>query len=121
MLSGRQSRKGKPGPSKEKYEHLYCYQSGCSFVACVVFGGVKEANAWVEGYQPFPEGEATVVLHAVLFGVKFCEDGLRPHATNSTRVGQIAIENAALTEWNDGRVGQTLLSRTRDFSSDADR
>lgn len=33
------------------------------FIACVMFGGVKEVNAWVKGFQPFPEEYAIVLLH----------------------------------------------------------
>ena len=33
-------------------------------VVCLVFGmKVELGDAWVAGYQPFPDGEATVVLH----------------------------------------------------------
>ena len=80
------------------------------FVACVVFGGVKEANAWVEIYQPFPEGEATVLVH------RFCWASNCDYSERTFTEWKNAIENAA-TAWTT--AGSDFLFFLQNFSSDA--
>ena len=79
------------------------------FVVYVVFGGVKEADAWVEGYQPFPEGEATVVLHAFCRS-QFCGDDFPVSGWSDER--WVNMIQDAIAEWND--AGANFTFRTRE-------
>ncbi len=78
------------------------------FVVCVVFGGVKEANAWVEGYQPFPEGEATVVPHAFCRS-QFCGDDFPVSGWSDER--WVNMIQDAIAEWNDAEAGFRFRTR----------
>ena len=65
-------------------------------------GIIERADAWVKGYQPFPDGEATVVLH------RFCQK--RDCGRASQQKWQDVIQ-AALDEWNS--AGASFRFRTR--------
>ena len=60
----------------------------CVVGACLVS---ERADAWVQGYQPFPDGEATVVLH------RFCQP--QDCGSLTEQEWQTMIQ-AALAEWN---------------------
>ena len=82
------------------------------FVACVLFGvRIDKANAWVEGYQPFPDGEATVVLHAFCRS-KFCSDFWDPNPPPTSDEGWANRIREAIAEWND--AGANFTFRTRE-------
>ena len=81
------------------------------FIACVLFGGVKEVNAWVKGYQPFPEGEATVLDH------RFCWASNCDYSNDiPQRYWEAAIDNAART-WSN--AGSNFRFSFESFSADA--
>lgn len=85
------------------------------FVACVVFGGVKEANAWEYGYQAFfagpgePDREVTVVLHAFCRS-QFCGDDFPVSGWSDGR--WVNMIQDAIAEWND--AGANFAFRTRE-------
>ena len=68
----------------------------------------ERADAWVEGYQPFPDGEATVVLH------RFC----RGRTCALTEQEWQDFIQAAIDEWNS--AGSGFMFRTRAFQSSDD-
>ena len=80
------------------------------FVMCVVFGGVKEANAWVQIYQPFPEGSATVLVH------RFCRASNCDYSDLPYKYWQAAIDNAARA-WSN--AGSNFMFSFESFSADA--
>ena len=71
--------------------------------ACLlaVWTQVERADAWVRSTQPFPQGEATVVLH------RFCKG----RECVSTRPSWPDLIQAALDEWN--RAGSNFTFHTR--------
>ena len=72
------------------------------FVVYLLFGmGVELGDAWVAGYQPFPEGEATVVLH------RFC----RGRTCALTDQEWQALIQTAINKWNN--AGSGFVFRTR--------
>lgn len=82
------------------------------FVVCAaVFGGIKEADAWVEGYQPFPEGEATVLVH------RFCWASNCDYSSDIPQWHwEAAIDNAARA-WSN--AGSNFRFSFESFSADA--
>ena len=75
---------------------------------CGVRGG-KEVNAWVKGFQAFPEGEATVVLHAFCRS-EFCGDDFPVSGWSDER--WVNMIQDAIAEWNN--VGAHFTFRTRE-------
>ena len=72
------------------------------FVVYLLFGmGVELGDAWVAGYQPFPDGEATVVLH------RFC----RGRTCALTDQEWQALIQTAIDKWNN--AGSGFVFRTR--------
>ena len=80
------------------------------FVLCMVFGGVKEVDPWVEGSQPFPEGEATVLVH------RFCWASNCDYSDLTGRDWTVAIQNAARA-WSN--AGSNFRFSFESFSADA--
>ena len=72
----------------------------CVMGACLVS---ERADAWVKDYQPFPEGEATVVLHW------FCQRQSCP--PNAQMQGWRDMILDALDKWN--KAGANFTFRTR--------
>ena len=70
-------------------------------VGLVCGTGVELGDAWVAGYQPFPEGEATVVLH------RFC----RGRTCALTDREWQALIQTAINKWN--QAGSGFRFRTR--------
>ena len=63
----------------------------------------SRAGAWVSGYQPFPDGEATVVVH------RFCRIQTCGPLTNQKWQHLIRL---AFNEWNDAKSGLRFRPRT---------
>ena len=70
----------------------------------------ERAEAWVQGYQPFPEGEATVVT------TPFCRSGACSYYLSQTRWG--ADIQAALSQWNNAGSGFVFRTRTTSRTTD---
>ena len=62
------------------------------------------ANAWVRGYQPFPDGEATVVLH------RFCQ---KRHCGTASQHDWQRVIQQAIAAWN--AAGANFRFQTRPF------
>lgn len=97
--------------TKDGYTLAYVLRRHWRGVALVVFVllvcplilwfSSERADAWVEGYQPFPDGEATVVLH------RFC---MGRTCAYEEQEWQDFIQTA-IDEWNG--AGSSFLFRTR--------
>lgn len=73
------------------------------FVVCLLFGmKVELGDAWVAGYQPFPDGEATVVLH------RFC----RGRTCALTDREWQALIQTAIDKWNNAGSGFRFRTRS---------
>lgn len=72
-------------------------------VVCLVFSmKVELGDAWVAGYQPFPDGEATVVLH------RFC----RGRTCALTDQEWQALIQTAIDKWNNAGSGFRFRTRS---------
>ena len=73
------------------------------FVVYLLFGmEVELGDAWVAGYQPFPDGEATVVLH------RFC----RGRTCALTDQEWQALIQTAIDKWNNAGSGFRFRTRS---------
>lgn len=73
------------------------------FVVCLLFGmEVELGDAWVAGYQPFPDGEATVVLH------RFC----RGRTCALTDQEWQTLIQTAINKWNNAGSGFRFRTRS---------
>ena len=88
---------------------VLCLQAA---VVVLLFTGVflNQANAWVKAFQPFPDGEATVIT------TPFCRAGSCSYYLSQTRWG--ADIQAALSQWNN--AGAVFVFHSRPTSRTAD-
>ncbi len=87
---------------------------GIGIVGALVFAlwtMTERAEAWVQGYQPFPEGRATVLLH------RFCRASNCDYSDITGRDWTVAIQNAARA-WNAAGSNFSFFERAARTNDD---